>query len=150
VSHTAFDGVQLLLSRSEMEFLQGGALVCDQIGALKVATATVRLPYQLAGIGRLPLTSVSIAKSGFHESGGIILQSPYCLASGEILRMYSIGSFHSSSVGQYVGASGRSCGRLFFFTGSLTAVGCPRRSTDVRSSGALVNELSGFGGLVGW
>jgi len=35
-------------------------------------------------------------------------------------------------------------------TGSLTAVGCPRRSTEVRSSGALVSELRGVCGLVGW
>ena len=51
------------------------------------------------------LTSVSIAKGGFHESGGMILQIPYRCASGLILRMYSNGSFQSSSVGRYVGAS---------------------------------------------
>jgi hypothetical protein len=95
-------------------------------------------------------TSVSIAKSGFHESGGIILQMPYCEASGAIFLTYSRGSRHSSSVGQYVGASDMPCGRDFFFNGSRTAVGCPRRSTEVRSKGALVIELSGICGFVGW
>lgn len=53
-----------------------------------------------AALGReAVLTSVSIAKSGFHESGGMTLQIPKAFASGVILRMYSIGSFHSSSVG---------------------------------------------------
>lgn len=50
-------------------------------------------------------TSVSIAKSGFHESGGIILQIPNCDASGAIFFIYSNGSLNSSSVGLYVGAS---------------------------------------------
>lgn len=94
--------------------------------------------------------SVSMAKSGFHDSGGTILQIPYLLASGLIFLMYSMGSFHSASVGQYVGASGRSCGRHFFLTGSLGAVGWSLRSTEERSRGALVMALRDFGGFVGW
>lgn len=39
-------------------------------------------------------------------SGGINFTMPYFLPSGAILRIYSIGSFHSSSVGLNVGASG--------------------------------------------
>jgi hypothetical protein len=66
---------------------------------------------------------VSIAKSGFHDSGGMILQRPYFRASGEIFRIYSTGSFHSSSVGWYVRASCKPCGRFFFFSGSRQAVG---------------------------
>lgn len=50
-------------------------------------------------------TSVSIAKSGFQVSGGIILQMPNCEASGAILLIYAYGSLNSSAVGRYVGAS---------------------------------------------
>jgi hypothetical protein len=96
-----------------------------------------------------PHTSVSMAKGGFHESGGMILHMPYWRASGEILRMYSKGSFHSSSVGRYVGASWRPWGRFFFLTGSGHSVGWPRRSTVERSRGGLIRELRGVGGLVG-
>lgn len=65
---------------------------------------------------------MSIAKSGFHESGGMILQSPNFEASGLILRMYSKGSFHSASVGRYEGASCSPKGRLRFVVSRL-AVG---------------------------
>lgn len=98
------------------------------------------------GLGEGGPTSVSIAKSGFHESGGMTLQMPYFLASGVILRMYSTGSFHSSSVGWYTGASSSSYMRLVFLTGSFTAVGWPRRSTDERSSGRLIMLLNGCWG----
>jgi hypothetical protein len=93
---------------------------------------------------------VSIAKSGFHDSGGMILQMPNFCASGLILLMYSNGSFHSSSVGQYVGASSNPNGRFFFVTGSGCAVDRPRRSTDMRSSGGLFIALKVIGGLGGW
>lgn len=77
------------------------------------------------------------------------MQIPKSFASGVIFRRYSKGSFHSSSVGRYVGASWRPCGRLSFVF-SLTAVGCPRRSTDVRSKAVLESELRGVCGLFGW
>lgn len=72
----------------------------------------------------------------------MILQIPYFLPSGAILRIYSVGSFHSSSVGRKVGASCKPCGRTLF-TGSRAALGCPRRSTVDRSSGADLLALSG-------
>ena len=58
-------------------------------------------------------TSVSIAKSGFHVSGGMILQIPNLLASGAIFFIYSKGSLNSSSVGRYVGASCKPYSRIF-------------------------------------
>lgn len=78
------------------------------------------------------------------------LQMPKRDASGLILRRNSDGSRHSSSVGQYVGASSRPCGRSFLTTGSRTAVGWPRRSTEVSSRGALDRELRGVCGFMGW
>lgn len=51
------------------------------------------------------LTSVLIAKAGSHESGGMILQTPYFSPSGRIFLIYSMGSLNSSSVGLKVGAS---------------------------------------------
>lgn len=64
--------------------------------------------------------------------------------------MYLNGFFHSSSVGRYIGASSRPCGRLFFLIGSRQAVGWPRRSTDERLRGALVLALKGVWEFVGW
>lgn len=93
-------------------------------------------------------TSVSIAKSGFHESGGIILQIPYCEASGEIFFIYSKGSLNSSSVGLYVGASCKPCGRIFLVVSRL-AVGCPLLSTLVRSKGGDFIALKGSGAAAG-
>jgi len=87
-------------------------------------------------------TSVSIANGGFQLSGGMILQIPYFLPSGAILRIYSMGSLNSSSVGRKVGASGRPWGRTRL-TGSFGALGWPRRSTVDRSRGAERRALKG-------
>ena len=81
-------------------------------------------------------TSVLIAKAGFHESGGIILATPYFSPSGRIFLMYAIGSLNSSSVGLKVGASRRPCG-LVLLCDSRAASGCPRLSTvDMSRGGA--------------
>jgi hypothetical protein len=88
-------------------------------------------------------TSVSMAKSGFHPSGGIIFAMPYFRPSGAIFRMYSIGFLNSSSVGLNVGASCSPCGRDGFESVSLDSVGCPRRSTVLRSRGSAWRALSG-------
>ena len=90
-------------------------------------------------------TSVSMAKSGFQLSGGIILHSPYLLASGAILLINSIGFLNSSSDGRYVGASCKPCGRSFL-SSSGACVLSPRRSTWPRFSGADLRALRGIGG----
>lgn len=87
-------------------------------------------------------TSVSIANGGCQFSGGMILQIPYFLPSGAILRMYSKGSLNSSSVGRNVGASCKPWGRIRLL-GSRGALGCPRRSTVDRSRGADLRALKG-------
>ena len=72
------------------------------------------------------------------------MQMPYSCACVEMLLMYVNGSRHSSSVGKYVGASVMPLGRLFgWFVGSRYSVGCPLRSTEVRSRAALDKELKG-------
>lgn len=89
------------------------------------------------------LTSVSMAKSGFHPSGGMTFAMPYFRPSGAILRKYSIGFLNSSSVGLNVGASCNPCGRDGFESVSLNSVGCPRRSTVLRSRGSACRALNG-------
>lgn len=86
-------------------------------------------------MGYIVRTSVSIANPGFQSTGGIILQMPYCDASGAIFFIYWNGSLNSSIVGRYVGASCSPCGRIFLVVSRL-AVGWPRLSTLDRSSGA--------------
>lgn len=97
---------------------------------------------------RYPRTSVSIAKSGFQLSGGMILHSPYLLASGAIFLMYSIGFLNSFSVGLYVGASCTPCGRSLL-GGSRTSVRSPRLSTVARFSRSDFRALRGIGGFLG-
>lgn len=99
-------------------------------------------------VGCIMHTSVSIANPGFQSTGGMILQIPYCDASGAIFFIYTNGSLNSSIVGRYVGASCRPCGRIFLAV-SLLAVGWPRRSTLDRSSGADLMALrcTGAGAL---
>jgi hypothetical protein len=92
-------------------------------------------------------TSVLMAKVGFQPSGGTILTMPYLLPSGAILRMYSIGSLNSSSVGKYVGASGMP-NNLFFFGCSGGMFGWPLRSTVDRSSGSARRALRGMAWLL--
>lgn len=93
----AFYGVQLLATSSEVEALW------------------IMISLLIAFISwKSQHTSVSIASVGFQLSGGIILQMPYLLPSGLILRMYSIGSRNSSSVGRNVGASVRPNRRSVF------------------------------------
>lgn len=92
-------------------------------------------------------TSVSMAKVGFHPSGGMILAIPYLAPSGAILRMYSMGSLNSSSVGLKVGASGMLCKRFLLLI-SGAAFFCPLRSTVDRSRGAERRALSGIGTLL--
>ena len=77
----------------------------------------------------------------------MILTIPYLLPSGSILRIYSIGSRNSSSVGRNVGASGMP-NSLFFFGSSLGKFGWPRRSTVDRSSGSARRALSGIAWLL--
>lgn len=72
----------------------------------------------------------------------MILQMPYRDASGAIFFMYSNGSLNSSSVGLYVGASCRPCGRILLMASRL-AVGWPLRSTLVRSRGRECIALNG-------
>lgn len=67
---------------------------------------------------------------------------PYFLPSGAILRMYSIGSRNSSSVGRNVGASWRP-NILVLFWISRAALACPRRSTVLRSSAGARRALRG-------
>jgi hypothetical protein len=90
----------------------------------------------------MPHTSVSIAKSGFQLSGGMILQMPYFDASGVIFLIYWNGSMNSSSVGLYVGASCSPNGRIFLGI-SRVVIGCPLRSTLVKSIGAERRALRG-------
>ena len=78
----------------------------------------------------------------------MILQIPYCDASGAIFLIYAKGSPNSSSVGVYVGASCNPWG-LIFFVDSRLAVGCPLRSTLVISRGAECIALSGCGATAG-
>lgn len=88
-----------------------------------------------------------IAKVGFQLSGGMTLMMPYLLPSGVILRIYSIGSRNSSSVGRYTGAFGMSkirdrrgrSGRVF---------GCPLRSTVDKSKGSARRALRGIAWLL--
>jgi len=91
---------------------------------------------------------VSIANSGFQESGGMILQIPYFDASGAIFFIYSNGSLNSSSVGLYVGASCNPCGRVFLLVSRL-AVGWPLLSTLVMSNGWARRALSGSAAAAG-
>jgi len=130
-------------------FLQPSSILAfvsgSEISAIKLALRS-QAP---SGCGPRP-TSVSIAKSGFHDSGGTILQMPYSLASGAILRINSIGSFHSSSVGWYVGASSRPCGLDFFGGGLLPLLAPSRRSTVERSKDALFIALRGVCAACGW
>lgn len=156
---TAFNRIQFLFSCSEMKFLYRHSGLASKFSpGVAHPIERGKRPGRPSAYGSAMrrrgeedrLTSVFIAKSGFHESGGMILQRPYWLASGEILRMYSMGFFHSSSVGWYVGASCSPCSLSFFTTGSLHAVGWPRLSTEDRSRGGLVMELRGFWGFVGW
>lgn len=110
---TSFYKIDFLTSSTEMEALQTSILTERYADA--------------------ELTSVSTAKSGFQESGGMILQMPNLLALGAMLRMYSIGSRNSASVGLYVGAS-RSPYCLDLAGGSRLA-GSPLRSTVRMSRG---------------
>jgi hypothetical protein len=93
-------------------------------------------------------TSVSIAKSGFQESGGIILAIPYCEACGAIFLIYAKGSLNSSSVGLYVGASCKSCGLIFLLLSRLAVI-CPLRSTLLMSRGSECIALKGSGATAG-
>ena len=88
-------------------------------------------------------TSVLIAKAGFHESGGMILATPYFSPSGRIFLMYAIGSLNSSSVGLNVGASCKPCG-LVLLCDSRAASGCPRLSTVDMSKGGARRWLKGI------
>ncbi len=88
-------------------------------------------------------TSVSTANPGVQFSGGMILQMPYFLPSGAILRMYSMGSRNSSSVGLKVGASCNPCGLILLFV-SRWAKGWPRLSTLDMSKGGARRTLSGM------
>lgn len=92
------------------------------------------------------LTSVLIASVGFQLSGGMILHMPYLLPSGLILRIYSIGSRNSSSVGRKVGASERPNKRSFFGS-SLGRPGCPRLGTADMSRGSARLALRGMAWL---
>jgi hypothetical protein len=93
------------------------------------------------------LTSVLIAKVGFQPSGGIILQMPYLLPSGPILRMYSIGSRNSSSVGRKVGAS-EIPNKRSVLGSSLGWPGCPLLGTCDMSRGSARLALSGIAWLL--
>lgn len=90
-------------------------------------------------------TSVLIAKAGFHESGGMILATPYFSPSGRIFLMYAMGSLNSSSVGLKVGASCKACG-LVLLCDSRAASGCPRLSTVDISKGGALRWLKGMWG----
>lgn len=92
------------------------------------------------------LTSVLIARVGFQLSGGIILQMPYLLPSGLILRIYSIGSRNSSSVGRKVGAS-EIPNKRSVLGSSLGWPGCPRLGTADMSRGSARLALSGMAWL---
>ena len=93
------------------------------------------------------LTSVLIAKVGFQPSGGMILQMPYLLPSGPILRMYSIGSRNSSSVGRKVGAS-EIPNKRSVLGSSLGWPGCPLLGTCDISRGSARLALSGIAWLL--
>lgn len=67
---------------------------------LCLVSPQIRVLLWFGKIGKNYHTSVSMAKSGFHEAGGMILQIPNWEASGVIFFIYSSGSRHSSSVGQ--------------------------------------------------
>lgn len=95
----------------------------------------------------MPRTSVLIASAGFQLSGGIILQMPYLLPSVLILRIYSIGSRNSSSVGRKVGASDNP-NKRFFFGSSLGRPRCPRLGTVDKSRGSARLALSGMAWLL--
>jgi hypothetical protein len=109
---TTFNRVELLLSSSEMKTLPYISIAPRKslnfsIGRrIGIARGNESNCSSNICVGSRR-TSVSIANSGFHESGGMILQIPYFDASGEIFFMYSNGSLNSSSVGLYVGASSR-------------------------------------------
>ena len=90
-------------------------------------------------------TSVLMAKAGFHESGGIILATPYFSPSGRIFLMYAMGSLNSSSDGLKVGASCNPCG-LCLLCDSRAASGCPRLSTVDMSRGGARRWLKGICG----
>lgn len=92
-------------------------------------------------------TSVLIAKVGFQPSGGMILQMPYLLPSGPILRMYSIGSRNSSSVGRNVGAS-EIPNKRSVLGSSLGWPGCPLLGTCDISRGSARLALSGIAWLL--
>jgi hypothetical protein len=87
-----------------------------------------------------------MASAGFQLSGGIILQMPYLLPSGLILRMYSIGSRNSSSVGRKVGASVRPNKRSVLGS-SLGRPSCPRLGTADMSRGSARLALRGIAWL---
>lgn len=97
---TAFNRVEFLSARAKVETLEDRVSIYHFPG--------------LSNIRKAEHTSVLIARVGFQLSGGIILQIPYLLPSGPILRMYSIGSRNSSSVGRNVGASEIPNKRSFF------------------------------------
>jgi hypothetical protein len=128
-----FDRVQLLTSCAEVEALHECVSVC---------------PCHLQSAKTEPnLTSVLIAKVGFQPSGGIILQMPYLLPSGPILRMYSIGSRNSSSVGRKVGAS-EIPNKRSVLGSSLGWPGCPLLGTCDMSRGSARLALSGIAWLL--
>lgn len=92
---TAFNGVEILFSCAEVKALcYLSAMACTYpLTARRLEQDRQRCASCAPGksvhfIARMEIfTSVSIAKSGFQESGGMILQMPKFLASGVILRM---------------------------------------------------------------
>jgi hypothetical protein len=88
-------------------------------------------------------TERSIAKSGSHPVGGMILHIPYLLALSYMLSIYTIGSRNSSSVGVKVGASISPCGLLL---GGGSRVKEFLRSTVLISRGAARRALYGIVG----
>lgn len=116
---TSFDKVDLLASCAEVKTLR------------KISFA--ERDWSITTMGLSLLTSVSMAKSGFQLSGGMILQMPYLLALSKMLRIYAIGSRNSASVGLNVGASGSPCGLVL--VGGSRLEGWPLRSTVRISSG---------------
>lgn len=136
---TSFDRVELLTPSAKVKFLGLHQLPCS-----------IHIPVSNDDLsqGFYFRTSVSIAKSGFQPSGGIILHIPYLRPSGAIFLMYSMGSRNSSSVGLKVGASCNPCGRILLFD-SLAARGWPFLSTVDISRGRARRALKGMCGAYG-
>lgn len=74
---TAFNRVQLLLPCPKMKSLRQFSEVPQRM-IRKLVECAVKMPWSCWSCRSYagPHTSVSIAKSGFHESGGMILQIP--------------------------------------------------------------------------